>query len=131
MVGERIREARLEKGWDQRDLEAKTPGINLKRISSYETGQRMPKQSEAVILARALGKRAAWIMAVDDIQLPITQQEETLIRNWRALPERDRMEMYRKVEALALTYRDPVSDARVELHIPTPETESAKRTAKR
>lgn len=126
-VGQRIRLARREKGWEQKDLEARTPGISLRRISDYETGKRMPRQPEAVILAQALGKRAAWIMAVDDIQLPITLQEESLIRNWRALPERDRMDLYRKVEALALTYRDPVSDARVELHIPPPEQQETQR----
>lgn len=116
-VGRRIRQARDEKGWALRELEAKTPGIDLKRINAYENGDRMPRQAEAVILGQALGKRAAWIMAIDDVQIPISLQEEALIRNWRALPERERMEIYRRVETMAMTYRDPVSDAQVERHL--------------
>lgn len=119
-VGRRLKLARDEKGWTLRELEAKTPGIDLKRINAYENGDRMPRQSEAVILGHALGKRAAWIMAVDDVQLPISLQEEALIRSWRTLPERERMEIFRKVETLAMAYRDPVSDQTVETHFPAP-----------
>jgi transcriptional regulator with XRE-family HTH domain len=113
--GERIRRARLEKGWTQEELSRRTDDvISLKRISHYEKGRRMAGPEEAVILAKALGKRTAYLMAVDDVQLPISVQEEALIKNWRTLNERDRMDLFRKVEALAMANRDPVPNQRVE-----------------
>lgn len=124
-IGRRIRAARDEKDWTLEQLEVHTPGLSGKRINAYENGDRMPGPSEAVILAKALSKKAAWIMAVDDIQLPISPQEETLVRNWRTLPERERMEFFRSVETLAMAYRDPVSDRTVERHMPAPERSKA------
>lgn len=38
--------------------------------------------------------------------VPISFEEETLIRNWRVLCERDRMEFYRVFEREALKNRD-------------------------
>lgn len=121
--GARVAKLREERGWTLRELSTRTGDVLLPtRISNYETGERLLSQQEAVILAKALGTRPAFLLAVDDIQLPITQQEEALIRNWRTLPERERMEYFRKLEMLAMTYRDPVSEARVELHrIPAPQ----------
>jgi hypothetical protein len=95
-------------------LERKTGDVlSISRISNYETGFRMPGPQEAAILGKALGKRSAWIMAVDDAQLPISLQEEALIRNWRTLNERERMDLYRKIEMAAMASRDPVSDRKV------------------
>jgi transcriptional regulator with XRE-family HTH domain len=113
-IGRRIRLARDEKGYTLADLSRKTDDVlGIKRISHYEHGLRMPGPSEAVILAKALGKRASWIMAVDDAQLPISLQEETLIRNWRTLNEAQRMNFYRELETMAMASRDPVPDHRV------------------
>jgi transcriptional regulator with XRE-family HTH domain len=124
-IGRRIRRAREDKGWTLADLALETGDIlTLKRISAYENADRMPGPAEAVILAKALGLRSAYIMAVDDRQLPITPQEETMIRNWRTLNERDRMEMFRKIEIMSVQNRDPVSDQAVERHIPMPASET-------
>lgn len=113
--GVRIKAARDEKGWTQEELSRRTDDlISLKCISHYENGRRMIGPEEAVILAKALGKRTAFLMAIDDVQLPISLQEETLIRNWRTLSERERMQVFRRVEALSMASRDPVSDQRVE-----------------
>lgn len=113
-IGRRIKLAREEKGWILEDLQRKTDDVlSVSRISNYEQGTRMPGPSEAVILAKALGKRAAWIMAVDDAQLPISLLEEALIRNWRTLTERDRMEFVREIELKAMQSRDPVPDQKV------------------
>lgn len=115
VIGQRIRELREEKEWSLATLSQKTGDLlSLQRIGAYEVGDRMPGPSEAVILAKALGSRPAYIMAVDDIQTPITQQEEALVRNWRKLAERDRMEVYRHVGSMALQAADPVPDSRVE-----------------
>lgn len=110
-IGQRIREARDSKGWTLEELSRRTgDGLAVSRISHYETGLRMPGPREAVILARALGRRAAWIMAVDDAQLPISPIEEAMIKNWRTLAERDRMETFRHIEAMAITSRDAIHD---------------------
>lgn len=120
-IGKRIRRARIERGWKLGELERETGDLlSGKRINSYENGDRMPGPAEAVTLAKALGTRPAYLLAVEDVQLPITLQEEALIRNWRTLNERDRMELYRKVETLAMQNRDPVPDSKVERHLPTP-----------
>lgn len=113
-IGERIKKARLEKGWSLTELSRRTKDVlSHTRISNYETGYRMPGPSEAVILGSALGKRAAYLMAVDDVQLPISSQEETLIRNWRSLPENERMDYFRTLEARSLLYRDAVRDSQL------------------
>lgn len=96
--GRRIRELRELKGWSLTDLSLRTKEVlSRTRIQNYESGQRMVGPSEAVILAHALSSRPAYIMAVDDTQLPISQQEEKLIRNWRALPENKRMAHFRTI----------------------------------
>ena len=114
-IGRRIRKVRLEKDWTLAELAQKTSDVlTLKRINAYENGDRMPGPSEASILAKALGVRAAFLMAVDDIQTPISPQEERLVKNWRTLSERDRMDFYRQIETRSLQSRDPAADLRVE-----------------
>ena len=121
-IGKRIARARADKGWSLLELSAATGDLLLpNRISNYETGFRMPKPQEIVTLAKALGVRPAYMMALEDIQIPITPQEERFIKNWRTLPERERMSFYRKVEQLAMAYRDPVSDQEVEKSLGSPE----------
>lgn len=120
-IGRRIAHARENKGWTLKELSTKTGGaLDPNRISNYETGFRLPKPPEIATLAKALGVRPAYLMALDDVQIPITTQEESLIKNWRTLPERERMELFRRVEALAMTYRDPVADQKVERSLGTP-----------
>lgn len=115
MVGARIRELREAKGWTLAALSVKTGDVlTLQRISAYETGERMLGQAEAVILAKALGSRPAYIMAVDDVQTAISPQEESLVKNWRKLNERDRMKVYRHIESEAFQAADPVPDSKVE-----------------
>lgn len=117
-IGRRIRGARTDKKWTLQDLERRTGDVlSYQRIAAYETGERMPGPSETVILSKALGVRPAYLMALDDTQIPISSQEEALIRNWRTLPERERMSYFRTLQTLALQYRDPVSDEAVERHL--------------
>ena len=109
--GARIKRLRLGKSLTLAELSTKTGDLlSPTRISNYETGERLLGQQEAVILAKALGTRAAYLLAVDDIQTPITPQEEAMIKNWRTLAERDRMDVFRHVQALALQSRDPAVD---------------------
>lgn len=127
-VGERIRAARKELGLRLIDLAQRTGGVlTHTRISAYENGDRMPKQAEAAILSKALGKPASYLLALTDSETPMTATEERLLRNWRTLNERDRMEVFRHIEALALTNRDPVQDRVVERHLPIPKATAPKR----
>lgn len=129
--GRRIKELRETKGYSLADLSRRTKDVlSRTRIGNYETGERMPGPAEAVILAQALDTRAAYIMVVDDIQTPISKQEEALIKNWRKLPENERMSIYRKVEQLAMAYRDPVADSVVERHLPQTVTSSKQKAMK-
>jgi hypothetical protein len=43
----------------------------------------------------------------------MTPQERDLMRNFRALPEKDRNEYSRRIEVLAMAYREPVPDERL------------------
>lgn len=109
--GARVKRLRLGKSLTLAELSTKTGDLlSPTRISNYETGERLLSQQEAVILAKALGTRPAYLLAVDDIQIPISTQEEALIRNWRTLAEKDRMDVYRHVQTLALQARDPIAD---------------------
>lgn len=120
-IGRRIAKSREEREWTLGQLSAKTDGLlSANRISNYETGFRMPKPQEVVTLAKVLGKRPAYIMALEDVQTPISTQEEALIRNWRKLPENERMSFYRKIEQLAMAYRDAISDQAVEKSLGKP-----------
>lgn len=118
-IGRRIRLARDAKAWTLGDLAQKTNDVlTLRRIQNYEAGYRMPGPSEAVILSKALGVRPAYLMAMDDTQLPITAQEEAMIKNWRTLNERDRNDLFRKIQAAALQNRDPAADLAIERRVP-------------
>lgn len=120
-IGRRIRKAREDRTWKLEDLSRETGDVlTLKRISAYENGDRMPGPSEVVILGKALGVKPAYLMALDDTDLQLTRTEEALIRNWRTLSERQRMDYFRDLEGKAMLARDPVSDARVEKALPPP-----------
>lgn len=47
----------------------------------------------------------------------MTVQEQELLKNFRALPERDRNDYARRIEVLALAYREPVPDERLPAEI--------------
>lgn len=131
-IGSRIRKCREEKGWKLRELAAATDNVvSISRLNNYEHGTRMPGPLEAVLLGKALDRRAAYFLGVDDVQIPITAIEEKLVRNWRSLPENERMKVYRSLQAAALQYRDPVQDAEVEKHIPAPKKVPAAKRIRR
>lgn len=110
-IGRRIRTARKQKGWSLAELAKATDGkLSQSRIGNYEQGTRMPGPQEANTLATALGVDAAWLMC---LQTVFTAQAIALMRNWQALPENDRMDYFRRIEVLALAYRQPVPDEKL------------------
>lgn len=87
----------------------------------------MPGPSEANLLAKALGCDAAWLMC---LQQQMSKQELDLIRNFRALPERDRDDYQRRIEVLALAYRTPVPDEKLTGWDAKPSKKTHKQAAK-
>lgn len=110
-IGKRISEAIEISGLKLREIAKMTEGLlSISKLNNYKHGTRMLGPAEAVLLGRVLGKRPAYFLGVDDVQLEISKTEEALVKNWRALNERDRMELYRKLELMAMSNRDPVQD---------------------
>lgn len=114
-IGARIQRLRMDRGWSLADLSRRCNDLlSRTRINNYETGYRMPGPEDAVVLAQALESRPAYILAVDDIQIAMSSLEETLVKNWRILNERDRMAFFRRIEQAAMMSRDPVPDAKLQ-----------------
>lgn len=106
-IGRRIREARLAKGWTLDELSAAVDGVLSKtRINGYENGDKLPGPETIALLAKALGRRSAYMTAFED------KMEEALLRNWWTLSERDRMTFFRQLETASMQSRDPVPDSR-------------------
>jgi len=118
MVGERIKIAREGYYRDHKmtlkELSKKTKELLTdRRISNYEQGIRLPGPQEALILSRALGDSAAYLLGVAE-EDDLNKQELELLRSWRALPEKERNQFYRRIKVLALAYREPIPEDRVE-----------------
>jgi len=110
-TGRRIKAAREKKGWSLEDLSRETKGaLSKSRIGNYEQGIRMPGPAEANTLAAALGVDAAYLLCLQQV---FTLQAIEMIRNFMALPERDRNDYFRRIEVLALAYRQPVPDEKL------------------
>ena len=110
-IGKRIKAAREALDVSLEELSKLTDGLLSKsRIGNYEQGTRMPGPAEANILATALNADAAWLMC---LRQEFNKQELALVRNFRALPEKDRVDYSRRIEVLALAYREPVPDEKL------------------
>lgn len=96
--GKRLKSAREAKRLLLRDLSAKVNGVlSVSRLSNYEQGIRQLGPEEAMILYRHLGVSPSYLLCVD-VEGDMTKQEEELLRNYRALPERDRNDYSRRIE---------------------------------
>lgn len=128
--GRRLKAARNDKGWSQKDLERQTGGVlSASRIGNYEAGIRQMKSKEALVLAKALGVEPSYLLCVDGEEGgEMTPQETLLLRNFRALPEKDRNAYARRIETLALMYREPVPDERLGVEWTAPTAKKSKQT---
>lgn len=110
-IGRRIKAEREREELSLEELSKRTGEVLSKsRIGNYEQGTRTPGPQEANILASALHCDAAYLMC---LQQSFTKQEIDLLRNFRVLPERDRNEYQRRIDVLAMAYREPVADERL------------------
>ncbi len=64
-IGERIKNARKNKDWTQKQLEEKT-GINEANIRKYESGRQNPKLETIQKIAEALNVTPAYLMGWED-----------------------------------------------------------------
>jgi transcriptional regulator with XRE-family HTH domain len=112
--GRRLKAAREDKRLTLGELSKRLGGLlSPSRLSNYEQGTRMIGVRESLALASVLGVQASYLLCVDVEGGEMTPQENDLLRNFRALPERDRNEYSRRIEVLALAYREPVPDERL------------------
>lgn len=114
--GQRLKEAREREGLSLEAL-AKLTQYKVKKtaLENYEAGRRLLKPETALLLAPHVKVKAAYLVCVaegDEVG-EMTKQEVDLLRNFRALPEKDRNEYARRIEALSLVYREPVPDERL------------------
>ena len=111
-IGKRLAEAREDKGWSLAKLSEETSRVlSASRISNYEQGERLPGPREILILSKALGRDPAYLMCLEGGEM--TEKERELLNSWRALPESERMAYLRRINAVALMYRDPVADEKL------------------
>lgn len=112
--GRRLKAARKDRGWTLEELSKKTGGLlSISRLGNYEQGTRAIGVRESLALGTVLGVKASYLLCVDGDEGDMTDQENRLLRNFRALPERDRNEYDRRIEVLALAYKEPVADERL------------------
>lgn len=116
-IGKRIRAERDKKklSLDEqaRDMLAKVGNtLSKSRVSNYEQGIRLAGPGEIRLFSRYYGVPAAYLGCLEE-EGDMTREEFTLLRNYRALPENERLAYFRRIETLALTYRDPLPDEKL------------------
>jgi transcriptional regulator with XRE-family HTH domain len=120
-VADRLRALRVRANLSQWDVDRETRGrITRSALGNYESGTRLPGIEEAQILGKLYDVPAFYILCLEedtDVVL-IDPIERQLMRDFRALPERDRMDYVRRIGALAVAYRDPVPDEKAAKHLP-------------
>jgi transcriptional regulator with XRE-family HTH domain len=121
-VGRRLRELRAAKDWTLADVERRSGDqIARTRLNNYERGIRLPSQAEAEVLGVPFDVPASYILRLDEDMHPLNKIERQLIKDFRVLPEGERMAYARRIGSLAATYRDPVPDETVSRFLPAPE----------
>ena len=112
--GRRLKAARRKKGWTLEELSRRTGGLlSVSRLGNYEQGTRQIGVRESLALAPVLGVQQSHLLCADGDDGDMTQQELELLKNYRALPERDRNDYSRRIEVLAMAYKEPVPDERL------------------
>jgi transcriptional regulator with XRE-family HTH domain len=113
-AGKRLKAAREAKGMTLQELSKRVGNLlSPSRLSNYEQGTRMLGVREALALHSVLGVQPSHLLCVDVIEDDMTPQELELLRNFRALPEKDRNDYSRRIGVLALAYKEPVPDERL------------------
>lgn len=116
--GKRLRAAREAKGLTLQELSKRLGGLlSPSRLSNYEQGTRMLGVPESLALHTVLGVQPSHLLCVNVGDEDMTPQEIELLRNYRALPERDRNDYSRRIEVLAMAYKEPVPDEKLSMAV--------------
>lgn len=135
-IGERIKAARNAKTprWTLAKLSEETGhALSPSRISNYEQGTRLCTAPDAAILAKALDVSASHLQCLDERAAEgedMTPEQQRLLKSWGALPENERMAYLRRIETLALAYRESVPDEQL-AHLAAPKTPDKPKPRKR
>ena len=92
VYGDRIKAARLEKGWSQKRL-ADECGTNQQTIQRYESGANEPQSSYIARISRALGVTVSYLLGMDNdapTETSLSSDEMALIRLYRSTDARGR-----------------------------------------
>jgi transcriptional regulator with XRE-family HTH domain len=103
-IGRRIRDARLAKGWTQKDLARACGWRQQSRVSHYERGTREPDSGDLSLLASVLDTTPAWLAFEDGVggatgkRAPLDTEIEKLVRAM-PVPANDRAALLRLLSA--------------------------------
>lgn len=101
IIGERLRDARQEKGYTLAEVSKLTHGmLSPSRLGNYELGKRLLKPQEAKILASVLDAKAAHLMCLEGEEMTVTEYE--LITNFRILNKLEQGNYSKRIAARAV-----------------------------
>ena len=85
IIGERIKERRLELGWSLRDLAYKMGYSNQSSVARAESGAIDIPQSKIAKFAEVLGVSVAWLMGWEETKKSATNNDSGLSESKRQL----------------------------------------------
>lgn len=107
-IGRRLATERERLGLKANEVAGKLGWIPT-RLGNYERGERLPGPYEIKALAKLYGVAASYLGCLDE-DGEMTNEEMTLLRAFRALPENARAEEVRHMVAVSLQHRTAVGD---------------------
>ncbi len=113
-IGEVITRYRSIRGIRQKDL-ASALGISGKVLSSWETGRTRPDISMAPQICHALGISLAELYGTDDPVPGLTGHEETLLKDYRTLPDNMKHYVGKMIHELVIVSEDQHRPRRIPL----------------
>lgn len=112
-IGKRLRAERDKLDISLEELQTRLGNkLSKSRVSNYEQGLRLPKPGEIKILADFYGVPGSYLMCLDE-DGDMNQEEMDFLRNYRRLPENERKAYARRIQVMALAYRDPLPDEKL------------------
>lgn len=93
VYGERIKEARMLKGWSQKELADKC-GTTQQTIQRYESGASEPQSTYLARVSKALDCSISYLLGIDDsapTEIALSADELKLIQLYRSTDTRGRM----------------------------------------
>ena len=118
----KIAEARMAKGWSQREF-AQRLGTTQQQVARYESGENDVKSSVIVKMSNVLGVTISYLLGLEDPAPDSDPDFDRLARNYRALGPEGRAALVATSDALA--ERLPQAPEKVSgggsVHDPAPE----------